>query len=301
MGLCLGSFLNAVIYRLPRNRSLRDPPYSACPNCRHRIAWYDNIPVISFVLLGGRCRNCGIPISTQYVVIEVSMALVVLMLLDAFFIGHARIGLSDSPFGLTDRLAHDWPILAAHVILFACLLPMSAIDLEHYWVDVRFTNLAVFAGFVCHTLWTPKHSREWIRPWDTTGTMCLFALVALAVVWLILVCQPRWGPEESEDGSMAGPERPPVLPLVHPLRRLPSSLAAPSRFGGWVGCGMLLTTVVFLAFDEAEATGLRHTGRALLPLGFFFVLIIWESTLDRPADHQIMQAINEEREGARVL
>jgi prepilin signal peptidase PulO-like enzyme (type II secretory pathway) len=234
-------------------------------------------------------------------VIEVSMALVVLMLLDAFFIGHARSGLSDSPFGLTDRLAHDWPILAAHVILFACLLPMSAIDLEHYWVDVRFTNLAVIAGFVFHTLWTPKHSREWIRPWDTTGAVCLFALVALAVVWLVLVCQPRGDPEESEEGSIAAAE--PLAPLspVHPIRRLPPSLASPLRLGGWVGGVMLVATLVFLVFDEADVTELRHSGRALLPLGFFFMLIIWEGTLDRPADHQIMQAINDEREGARQM
>ena len=80
VGLCLGSFLNVVVYRIPRNQSLRAPLWSACPHCRKRIIWYDNIPVISFILLGGRCRECGVPIATRYLVIEVAMALITLCL-----------------------------------------------------------------------------------------------------------------------------------------------------------------------------------------------------------------------------
>ena len=187
LGLCLGSFLNAVIYRLPLNRSLRNPLWSACPHCRSRIRWYDNLPVVSFILLGGRCRNCSVPIATHYLVIEVTTALVLLLLIDAFFIGHVRSGLSGSPFGLTDQLSSDWPILLAHVILFACLLPMAVIDLKHYWVDVRFTNFATIAGFILHTLWTPKHSSEWIRPFDTTAAISFCAVIGLGCVWLVLL------------------------------------------------------------------------------------------------------------------
>ena len=175
------------------------PLWSFCPHCRYRLCWYDNLPVVSFILLRGRCRSCGIPIATRYIVVELAMALVVLMLLDAFFIGHARAGVSDSPFGLTDRLSLDWPILAAHVVLFACLLPMSVIDLEHYWVDVRFTNLATIAGFVLHALWTPRHSAEWIRPSDTTAVMSVFAVVSLGIIWLVRVCRVDADPDESEE------------------------------------------------------------------------------------------------------
>src|ERR1043166_2022405 len=99
------------------------------------------------------------------------MGLVVLLLLDAFFIGHIRGGLAKTQFGLTDQLSYDWPILVAHIILFACLLALSAIDLEHYWVDIRFTNFVTLAGFVLHTLWTPKHSAAWPRPSDTVAVM----------------------------------------------------------------------------------------------------------------------------------
>ena len=57
-GLCIGSFLNVVIYRLPLGQSLVSPP-SRCPKCGYSLRWYDNIPVFSWLLLGGRCRKCG--------------------------------------------------------------------------------------------------------------------------------------------------------------------------------------------------------------------------------------------------
>jgi len=69
VGLVWGSFLNVVIYRLPRGLSLVKPP-SSCPKCGKRIKWYDNIPVISYLLLGGKCRFCGEKISVVYPLVE---------------------------------------------------------------------------------------------------------------------------------------------------------------------------------------------------------------------------------------
>jgi leader peptidase (prepilin peptidase) / N-methyltransferase len=69
LGLVFGSFLNVCIYRLPRGLSVV-APRSACPNCRRQIALYDNIPVVSWLLLRGRCRHCQNPISPRYVAIE---------------------------------------------------------------------------------------------------------------------------------------------------------------------------------------------------------------------------------------
>jgi leader peptidase (prepilin peptidase)/N-methyltransferase len=68
-GLIFGSFLNVVIYRLPLNQSLWGPR-SLCPHCRHLIRFFDNIPVVSYLILLGRCRYCRQPISIQYVVVE---------------------------------------------------------------------------------------------------------------------------------------------------------------------------------------------------------------------------------------
>jgi prepilin signal peptidase PulO-like enzyme (type II secretory pathway) len=300
LGLCIGSFLNAVIYRLPRNRSLRNPLWSFCPHCRKRIAWHDNLPIVSFILLRGRCRNCGVPISTRYVIVEAAMAIIVLMLIDAFFIGRTRTGLSPSAFGLTDRLATDWPILAAHVILFACLLPMSVIDLEHYWVDIRFTNMAALCGFVLHTFWTPRHSAEWVRPWDATGAVCLLAVIAIGLSWIAMICL-RDPPPDTDEGDFFDDAVLPAAETQPRSRRPPPSLASPSRAGGWLGVLLVTLLTAALWSDEAGWFNLKHTGRALLPLIFFFVLIVRESTVSRAADRQIVEAIHEERHSARRM
>ena len=69
-GLIFGSFLNVCIYRLPRGLSVVWPG-SACPNCSRPIAFYDNVPVLSWLILRGKCRNCGVQISARYLVVEI--------------------------------------------------------------------------------------------------------------------------------------------------------------------------------------------------------------------------------------
>lgn len=73
LGMCLGSFLNVCIFRIPLKKSIINPP-SSCPICGERIKYYDNIPVLSYILLGGRCRSCGEKISIQYPVVELATA-----------------------------------------------------------------------------------------------------------------------------------------------------------------------------------------------------------------------------------
>lgn len=81
-GLCIGSFLNVVIYRLPRNMSLAKPG-SHCTSCGYFLKWYDNIPVLSYLMLGGKCRSCKAHISFRYTAVELLNA--VLWLLTALF------------------------------------------------------------------------------------------------------------------------------------------------------------------------------------------------------------------------
>lgn len=69
LGLAIGSFLNVVVYRVPRGESVSHPR-SRCPRCETPIAWYDNIPVASWLALGGKCRACREPISARYPLIE---------------------------------------------------------------------------------------------------------------------------------------------------------------------------------------------------------------------------------------
>src|SRR5688572_20734470 len=73
LGFFFGSFANVCIYRWPRNLSINKPARSFCPRCRHPIAWFDNIPVLSFVFLKGRCRQCRTPIAWRYALVEIAM------------------------------------------------------------------------------------------------------------------------------------------------------------------------------------------------------------------------------------
>jgi len=77
-GLAIGSFLNVVIARVPAGRSLVRPG-SACPGCSAPLTWYDNIPVLSFLMLRGRCRACGMHISWRYPVVETITAAVLVV------------------------------------------------------------------------------------------------------------------------------------------------------------------------------------------------------------------------------
>jgi leader peptidase (prepilin peptidase) / N-methyltransferase len=107
-GLAVGSFLNVVIYRVPRHESIISPR-SRCPTCASPIKEYDNIPVISWLVLHGRCRNCQAAISPRYLVVEL--------------IGAALFG------GLAARMGYAWQ-LPAYLVFLSSLLALSCIDLE---------------------------------------------------------------------------------------------------------------------------------------------------------------------------
>lgn len=323
VGLVAGSFLNVIVYRLPRDQSLRSPLWSACPFCRHRIRWYDNLPVLSFLVLGGRCRDCRAPISNRYAIIELAMGFVVLMLLDSFMIGGARAGLG-SQFGLTDHLEWNWPILLAHVVLFAALLAMSAIDLEHYWVDIRCTNFAVACGFALHALWTPRYSRvgtsdgaAWPRPGDDLAIVSVFALVGLGIVWLWYVFQAEELDENDVDSAEAvapppesatrligslpaiadeGQDGRPAEPLSHTAR------GTIARLSVWLAIIMFVGLLSLLFVEESgEGSVTSYRVRAIVPLLLFFFLIVEQSTVVRESDSEIITAIEEERFTARRM
>ncbi|MHC4569228.1 MAG: prepilin peptidase, partial [Planctomycetota bacterium] len=83
-GCCIGSFLNVVVYRMPRDKSLMWPP-SSCPACERRIHFYDNLPLISWLLLGRKCRFCKAPVSPRYFIIELLTATVFLGVFMLYF------------------------------------------------------------------------------------------------------------------------------------------------------------------------------------------------------------------------
>lgn len=83
LGLVIGSFFNVVLYRIPKGMSLIRPR-SSCPSCGSLVRWYDNIPVVSWIVLRGRCRSCQSPISARYPLLELATGLLFAGLVLAF-------------------------------------------------------------------------------------------------------------------------------------------------------------------------------------------------------------------------
>lgn len=143
-GLIVGSFLSSYTYRTPRDKSVRKGR-SYCPQCKSNVRWYDNIPLVSFLLLRGRCRNCDQKISFRYPLIEISTGIIFLAV--AYLIGNcAQTPRSNDIclfYGLLGTRALPYLLLVATV-----LLSIFVIDLEHKIIPDR----AVFTLFVITVL-----------------------------------------------------------------------------------------------------------------------------------------------------
>jgi leader peptidase (prepilin peptidase)/N-methyltransferase len=160
LGACVGSFLNVVVYRMPREMSLISPP-STCPQCNHRLAAYDNVPIFGWLWLRGKCRYCKNPISPRYPIVELVTGLL--------FLGHFLMLFSHGwgPYEPTTSfdlwgigtttyrvptLERDWPILVLHLWLIGALLAASLIDLEHFIIPLEICWITAIVGTLAHTL-----------------------------------------------------------------------------------------------------------------------------------------------------
>lgn len=150
-GLALGSFLNVVAARVPLRRSIVHPP-SACMDCGHEIAWYDNVPVLSWLLLRGRCRNCSARIPARYPAVEAVSGLLV--------------AACAWRFGL-----HPEALVASFFCL--ALVTVSATDLEHRLIPNRIVLPAAGVVLVAQTAVHP--SPEWAI---AAAAACAFLLAA---------------------------------------------------------------------------------------------------------------------------
>ncbi len=143
-GCCVGSFLNVVIYRLPRDKSLVRPP-SACPACGRRIHWYDNIPLVSWIFLLGKCRYCKAPISPRYFVIELLTGSVFAGMFFIYFHTDLRSGIGAFFEG-------GWFIYLTSIILLSFLIAVSAIDLELLIIPLAICWFIAAVGVICSAL-----------------------------------------------------------------------------------------------------------------------------------------------------
>lgn len=124
-GAAIGSFLNVCIYRVPLGLSIVSPP-SACPGCGKKIAFYDNIPILSYLLLGGRCRGCGSKISARYPLIEAATGLLASALVYKFGLG---------------------PELFVYFVFASALIVITFIDLKYQIIPDVISLPGIALGF----------------------------------------------------------------------------------------------------------------------------------------------------------
>ena len=152
-GLCFGSFLNVVIYRLPRNESIVFPG-SHCPHCNANIAWYDNIPVLSWLLLGGKCRSCKEKISGRYPLVEIITALLLVAIV--------------WKYGATSQSL-------VYIVLTLFLVPISFIDIDTKLILNKLTFPCFIVGIILVPLF---HIVSW-------RSMLVGGLGSGLILWLI--------------------------------------------------------------------------------------------------------------------
>ena len=162
LGAVVGSFLNVCIYRMPLNLSVNKPRRSFCPACNTQLKWHQNIPLLSWLFLRGRCANCGSPIPLRYFVVELVTAL----------------------FFLATWLQFPGPIAIAYWVFISLLLVGIFIDLEHFIIPDEVTIGGIVAGLVASFLAPALMSMG--GRWAALITSAISALLGYVILWIVL-------------------------------------------------------------------------------------------------------------------
>jgi leader peptidase (prepilin peptidase) / N-methyltransferase len=178
LGLAFGSFLNVVLTRLPEGESIATPR-SHCRNCDHTLAWWENLPLLSWLILRGRCRQCHTPISPRYPLVELAIATLWTLLWLRF--AWPIVGITGIPY----LVANTWITLIGYALLTWLLVALAALDAEHFWLPDILTLPGIALGFALtfRILWSPI-------PVQTSlvriARNSLYAILASAAIILII-------------------------------------------------------------------------------------------------------------------
>jgi len=237
LGLFVGSFLNVVIWRLPRGESVVSPP-SGCPQCGSRLAWRDNVPVFSWLWLRGRCRNCSGEISGRYPAVE---------LLTALLAGLLYLRICPTPLALTYGSIAQWVAMFG---FFATLLAISFIDIDLWIIPNKLSIPGTFAGLLLSVLFALL-GVTWLPPLQAlVGAACGYGMMwLLAVVGTKAFAKKLEESPEGFDTAMGG-----------------GDLKLMGMIGAWLGAWPTLAFVIFSAslMTTLVAVSLRLATRGRL-------------------------------------
>ena len=186
LGGTIGSFLNVVVYRVPAGLSLSRPG-SHCPSCKHAIRWHDNVPVLGWIWLRGRCRDCGASISARYPTVEAVVAAMFLALGWVELLA-GGINLPVRPVAVVDGLIFPplgtgqlVGILGYHLFLLCTLLSAGLIEWDGHRLPVRVLAPAAVLGLVAPIIWPHLHPMPVWPSLDGAAAGLVDGLVGAAV------------------------------------------------------------------------------------------------------------------------
>lgn len=175
-GACAGSFLNVCIYRIPRDLSVVRPR-SFCPACGDVIRWYDNIPLLSFLLLRARCRRCGCGISPRYVTVELITAVLFLLVWLKYSPLAAPVpGIIPAP---------DWGLVPVYWLAVGGLILGAFADFEHLIIPDRVTWGGIAAGLLLSPLVPALHGA--VSPLGALKQSAFSAALGFGILWVVAI------------------------------------------------------------------------------------------------------------------
>jgi len=213
LGACVGSFLNVVVYRLPAGMSIVQPG-SHCTSCQHPIGWYDNLPILSWFLLRGRCRHCEAEFSLRYAAVEFVTAFLFVGLYIAYFKWEVR--------GLMPAFeSGGWLVYGGHIVLLCCLLASSLIDADHMIIDLRICRFCAAVGLLLSIVWPywldgPPETLWRLAPYASPRTAALALGGALGLLLGHLLLQLGVLKRSYVDADSQSPDAPESSPPSQP-------------------------------------------------------------------------------------
>jgi leader peptidase (prepilin peptidase) / N-methyltransferase len=156
-GACLGSLINVIVYRMPRGLSIVSPP-SRCPSCNTRLGWRDNIPVLGWLALRGRCRYCQTKISPEYPIVEAAVGLLFVAFYLLWYVVPPRavfLGINWGgirPEWFLNDASLTWPTFVLLLILLGSLVAMTIVDAKTFTIPLILTWVPAIAAVLIHPL-----------------------------------------------------------------------------------------------------------------------------------------------------
>ena len=258
LGLAFGSFLNVCLSRWPKEESIVHPR-SHCRDCGRSLPWYENIPLLSWIALRGRCRGCGARISLRYPLVEAVTAAA--FALEAWQALRAVVASSPTPLDIELAVAGVF----SHLALYWILIALAALDLEFLWLPNRLTYPGILLGFAANMGIVALESLPGLRsPNLSLAAEKEILAIAVGAGIVVLVRAAYWIVRRREGIGLGDAK---LMALLGAWLGLPGMLLA-------FGVGVVLGAVVALVVLALPATyrGNRPWAHTQLPLGTFLCI-----------------------------